>query len=129
MKLSLMRCQRSAGVTLIETLVAASIGCAIIGAMVFGSVSFQQLSNGADDYNKATSDQMRVLDSIALDMRRATSGSVSNSGQTLTHRRRGLTGKAIVTLQVALSMLLVVGAGLFVRTLMQLGRTPLGFRC
>jgi len=33
-----------------------------------------------------------------------------------------LGGKAIVAVQVALSMLLVIGAGLFVRTLMQLGR-------
>lgn len=70
--------------TLIETLIGASIGSAIIGAMVFAAVSFQELSNGADEYYKATSDQMRVLDSIALDMRRATNGSVSNSGQTLT---------------------------------------------
>ena len=73
-----------AGMTLIETLIGAAIGSAVIGAMVFGSVSFQQLSNGADEYYKATSDQMRVLDSIALDARRATSGSVSNTGQTLT---------------------------------------------
>jgi predicted permease len=56
------------------------------------------------------------------------SSSLKNGGQTITHRRRGLAGKAIVTVQVALSMLLVVGAGLFMRTLMQLGRTPLGFR-
>lgn len=56
------------------------------------------------------------------------SSSLKDSGQTITHRRRGLAGKTIVTLQVALSMLLVVGAGLFVRTLMQLARTPLGFR-
>ncbi|HEX7892572.1 MAG TPA: ABC transporter permease [Terriglobales bacterium] len=53
--------------------------------------------------------------------------SLRNSGQTIT-RRRGLAGKAAVVLQVALSILLVVGAGLFVRTLVQLGRTPLGFR-
>ena len=54
--------------------------------------------------------------------------SLKDSGQTITHRRQGLAGKSIVTVQVALSMLLVVGAGLFVQTLMQLGRTPLGFR-
>jgi hypothetical protein len=54
--------------------------------------------------------------------------SLNNTGQMITHRRRGLTGKAIVILQVALSVLLVVGGGLFVRTLMQLRRTPLGFR-
>ncbi len=56
------------------------------------------------------------------------SPSLKDSGQTYTHRRRGLAGKTIVTVQVALSMLLVVGAGLFVRTLMQLVRTPLGFQ-
>ena len=54
--------------------------------------------------------------------------SLKDSGQTITNRRRGLAGKTIVTVQVALSMLLVVGAGLFMRTLMQLGRTPLGFQ-
>jgi predicted permease len=56
------------------------------------------------------------------------SSSLKDSGQTMTRRRRGLAGKAIVVLQVALSALLVVEAGLFVRTLMQLSRTPLGFR-
>jgi predicted permease len=56
------------------------------------------------------------------------SSSLKDSGQTVTQRRRGLAGKAIVVVQVALSMLLVVGAGLFVRTLMQLGRAPLGFQ-
>ncbi|HVU46148.1 MAG TPA: ABC transporter permease [Terracidiphilus sp.] len=56
------------------------------------------------------------------------SSSLKSGAQTIAHRRRGLAGKAIVIFQVALSMLLVVGAGLFVRTLMQLGRTPLGFR-
>lgn len=56
------------------------------------------------------------------------SSSLKDSSQTIAHRRRGLGGKTIVTVQVALSMLLLVGAGLFVRTLMQLGRSPLGFR-
>ncbi len=56
------------------------------------------------------------------------SPSLKDSGQTVTNRRRGLAGKTIVTVQVALSMLLVVGAGLFVRTLVQLSKTPLGFQ-
>jgi predicted permease len=53
---------------------------------------------------------------------------LKDAGQTVTHRHRGLAGKTIVVTQVALSMLLVVGAGLFVQTLLQLGRVPLGFR-
>ena len=56
------------------------------------------------------------------------SSGLKDSSQTTTHRRRGLAGKALVALQVALSMLLVVGAGLFTRTLMDLGRVKLGFQ-
>ena len=56
------------------------------------------------------------------------SSGLKDAGHTVTHRRRGLAGKAIVITQVALSMLLVVGAGLFVQTLVRLGRVPLGFR-
>lgn len=56
------------------------------------------------------------------------SGGLKDAAQTATHRRRGLTGKAIVVLQVALSMLLVVGAGLFVESLVRLGNIPVGFR-
>jgi predicted permease len=56
------------------------------------------------------------------------SSGLKDSGQTVTHRRRGLAGKSIVVVQVALSLLLVVVAGLFVQTLMRLGHAPLGFR-
>ncbi len=55
------------------------------------------------------------------------SSSLKDSGQTLTRRRRGLSGKAIVAFQVALSMVLVAGAGLFVRTLMRLQGSAVGF--
>jgi predicted permease len=54
--------------------------------------------------------------------------SLKDSGQTVTDRRHGLAGKTIVIVQVALSMLLVVGAGLFAQTLINAERTPLGFR-
>ena len=56
------------------------------------------------------------------------SSTLKDSARTATRGRRGLGGKAIVAVQVALSMLLVVGAGLFVRTLTQLGHARLGFR-
>jgi len=45
-----------------------------------------------------------------------------------TKRRKGLGGKAIVVFQVSLSMLLVFGAGLFVRTLVNLSGVEIGFR-
>lgn len=56
------------------------------------------------------------------------SSGLKDSGQTVTHRRRGLAGKAIVVVQTALSMLLLVGAGLFVQTLVKLANAPLGFQ-
>jgi predicted permease len=56
------------------------------------------------------------------------SSGLKDSGQTVTRRRRGLAGKAIVVAQIALSMLLVVGSGLFVQTLLKLVKAPLGFQ-
>jgi Tfp pilus assembly protein PilW len=70
--------------TLVETMVSASVGSIIMGALVLAATSFHNIFNATDDYYRATSDQMRVLDYIALDMRRAVSGSVSNATQTLT---------------------------------------------
>jgi predicted permease len=55
------------------------------------------------------------------------SSSLKESAQTTTRRRRGLSGKALVGLQVALSTLLVVGAGLFLRTLTALTSQDVGF--
>jgi predicted permease len=55
------------------------------------------------------------------------SSGLKDNAQTVTHRRKGLTGKALVVVQVSLSMLLLVGAGLFVRTLNNLSHTHLGF--
>jgi predicted permease len=53
---------------------------------------------------------------------------LKDNAQTTTGRRKGLAGKALVILQVSLSMLLLVGAGLFLRTLINLGHVHLGFR-
>lgn len=57
------------------------------------------------------------------DVNSALKGSASSA----TRRRKGLAGKSIVIFQIALSMLLVVGAVLFTRTLMNLGTADLGF--
>jgi predicted permease len=63
-----------------------------------------------------------------LGARSELSSSLKESAQTTTRRRKGLGGKAIVVFQVALSMLLVVGAGLFLRTLFALNSIDVGFR-
>jgi predicted permease len=63
-----------------------------------------------------------------LAARSEVSSSLKQSAQTTTRRRKGIGGKAIVAFQIALSTLLVVGAGLFLRTLLALDRVDAGFR-
>jgi len=53
---------------------------------------------------------------------------LKESAQTTTRRRRGMGGKALVGFQIALSTLLVIGAGLFLRTLAGLNAVNVGFR-
>jgi predicted permease len=48
--------------------------------------------------------------------------------QTTTRRRKGMGGRALVGFQIALSTLLVIGAGLFLRTLAVLSGVNVGFR-
>ena len=55
------------------------------------------------------------------------SRSLKESSQSTTRRRRGLSGKSLVELQIALSTMLVVGAGLFLRTLTALDSQDVGF--
>jgi predicted permease len=54
--------------------------------------------------------------------------SLKSSGNTTVGRNNIWLGKGLVIMQIALSVILLVGAGLFVRTLVNLSRTPLGFR-
>ncbi|HEU5351518.1 MAG TPA: ABC transporter permease [Terracidiphilus sp.] len=55
------------------------------------------------------------------------SSSLKGSAQSTTRRRKGASGKSTVAFQIALSMLLVVGAGLFVRTMWALSAVNIGF--
>lgn len=51
-----------------------------------------------------------------------------DAARTVTKRRRGYAGKAIVAFQIALSTVLVAGAALFARTLVNLNHVNPGFR-
>jgi predicted permease len=53
---------------------------------------------------------------------------LKDGGKTATKHRKGLSGRTIVAFQVALSTLLVVGAGLFLRTLINLNSIDPGFQ-
>ena len=61
-------------------------------------------------------------------MRTDVNGALKDASRSSTGRHKVWFGKALVVLQVALSTVLLMGAGLFVRTLMNLEHTPLGFR-
>jgi predicted permease len=52
---------------------------------------------------------------------------LKDAASSATRRRKGLAGRSIVIFQIALSMLLVVGAGLFARTLINLNTASIGF--
>jgi predicted permease len=56
------------------------------------------------------------------------SAGLQDSSQSVTRRRKGWGGKSLVGFQIALSTLLVIGAGLFLRTLSGLKSVPVGFR-
>ncbi|HTX77556.1 MAG TPA: ABC transporter permease [Terracidiphilus sp.] len=56
------------------------------------------------------------------------SDGLKDGGRTATRRRKGMGSKALVAFQIALAMLLVVGAGLFLRTLAGLSAVDVGFR-
>ncbi|MFT4112388.1 ADOP family duplicated permease [Silvibacterium sp.] len=56
------------------------------------------------------------------------SSGLKDNAATVTRRRTGYAGKGIVVFQVALSTLLVVGAGLFLRTIGNLDHVDPGFR-
>ena len=53
---------------------------------------------------------------------------LKDTAKTTTRRRKGFSGKALVGFQIALSTLLVIGAGLFLRTLAGLSSVALGFQ-
>jgi predicted permease len=55
------------------------------------------------------------------------SSSLKDTAQQATRQRKGVTGRSIVAFQIALSTLLVIGAGLFMRTLLQLNSVDVGF--
>ena len=56
------------------------------------------------------------------------SSALKESAWTTTRRRKGAGGKMLVGSQIALSTLLVIGAGLFLRTVLGLSETDVGFK-
>ena len=70
--------------TLVELMVATGVASIILAGLITTAITLKNTYSACDEYYKAMSDQSRVLDHIAMDLRRAKSGSVSNTAKTLT---------------------------------------------
>lgn len=84
------------GFTLIELMTSLGVGSFILAAVVAAGVSLQRSYAAFEGYSTVESDQLRVLDYIAMDCRRATAASagtatVSNGSENITVNQLVLT--------------------------------------
>lgn len=70
--------------TLPEVIIAMSVSAFMFAAILTATVTFSRSFQSAIDFSRGTTDQQRVLDYIARDLRRAWTVTVSGSNQTLT---------------------------------------------
>jgi prepilin-type N-terminal cleavage/methylation domain-containing protein len=75
--------RESRAFTLIEVLTAASIGAVALTAVLSGAIAMQRCFVGAEDFATAKTDQARLSDYIALDLRRALTVTAGTDGSTL----------------------------------------------
>ena len=72
------------GFTLVELMVAVALGSVVCAITVTGMLFLQKSYAATEQYALSTADQMRVLDSIAMDLRRATGVAIDNANKSLT---------------------------------------------
>ncbi len=82
--MNLFRQKALAGFTLVEMMVSLGCGSLILAALMAASVGLQRSFAAVEGYSMAEGNQLRVLDYIAMDCRRARSASVANNTLTLT---------------------------------------------
>lgn len=70
--------------TLVEVMAAVTCGAVVLGAVLTAGVALQRSFAAVEGYSIAEGDQLRVLDYIAMDCRRALSAAVANNTLTLT---------------------------------------------
>ncbi len=70
--------------TLVEMMMTVGCGSLMLAAVVTAGVALQRSFAAVEGYSVAEGDQLRVLDYIAMDCRRALSASVANNTLTLT---------------------------------------------
>jgi predicted permease len=131
---------------LIESLVLALIGGSIgLAIGYFGRIAFPGLTQAAWQKSELSvqfdwlifgfTAAITVFTGIAFGMapalaaaRAEVSHGLKEGAQTTTQRRKGGSGRVLVGFQIALSILLLIGAGLFIRTLTRLNAIDPGFR-
>lgn len=69
--------------TLLETLIASTIGAVALAAVASGSISMQRCAAAAEDFAIAKTDQARLSDYMALDLRRALRLTAGTDGVTI----------------------------------------------
>ena len=82
--MNLFRQKSRAGFTLVEMMVSLACGSLILAALMAGSVALQRSFAAVEGYSTAEGNQLRVLDYIAMDCRRALSASAPVGSNTLT---------------------------------------------
>ena len=70
--------------TLVEVMMSMGCGSLLLAAVVTSGVALQRSFAAVEGYSVAEADQLRVLDYIAMDCRRATNATVANNTLTLT---------------------------------------------
>ena len=76
--------QPRAAFTLIEMLMSVACGSLLLAAVIISGVALQRSFMAVEGYAVSEGDQLRVLDYIAMDCRRAMTASISNNVLTLT---------------------------------------------
>ena len=82
--MNLFRQKARAGFTLVEMMVSLGCGSLILAALMAASVGLQRSFAAVEGYSTAEGNQLRVLDYIAMDCRRALSAQVASNTLTLT---------------------------------------------
>jgi Tfp pilus assembly protein PilW len=82
--MNLFRQKARAGFTLVEMMVSLGCGSLILAALMAASVGLQRSFAAVEGYSTAEGNQLRVLDYIAMDCRRALSATTTGNSLTLT---------------------------------------------
>ena len=74
---------RAGGFTLVEVMVASAIYSVLLAALAGGAVALQRSFSATEKYSKSVSDQLRILDYVARDVRRSSAVTLTQNSKRL----------------------------------------------